>query len=1112
MSRSRFNLDFATAAAVLALIVVLPESLHWIAALLAAVGAARSSFSPRRTGIASRGYLLLLATLATIIGLGFLLHSTALLALPIDVEITPLGLNPDGALDGAVTGAANVVLLPLMTIVWLGAARKNIDRRVMGGLVFVALISGFLVVGKDQGIRTGDEDLQAARMISEASIAGWGPGGYSRNLNNFRYRNNDAVSRITSPHRRSTLLVAEIGLVGFVLLMLVYAWPLWSSVKMLSRGVEQRTFCLVGLFFATVTASLALLFGPPGIWTNEFSWLAAAAAGSAVCATTREANPRPVRTGVVIALSVVAVCYAWGAYQTSFGTRGYAAKARQGWAPTGETGLFPYLDSSGQKMRWTGRTARFEVETAGAFFVLPIQVSRLNSEPPEGLLVTIRANGALLEELHYFGATDEELTFRTPGTSSSLVIETEVNRTFEPQHMGLMNGFSQLGVALGEIRFHEKLPDTTPVGTYEWRPSGGVAGWSGAKPMRYRWTRRTAAWGIDTDAAGWCRLFLRAGHPEISQRPVHLQISNQAGLLRELEIGDHEWRQVVLSPAEIRRSKFLSTSVDRTFNPFVSGSGNDRRDLGIAAGELQCFEALPPEGVGFFDWQPISPNDPKGGMFGWAGNEAALALPRSTGEWTTFEIMCPLPDIASNPLNVTITSRDAVLRTFEVADNGWHEILLSPREIAGVDSVRISSDRTWSAIEDLGGTDRRRMSIAVSAPNTRVLTGNEEVGFHRWESASGPDGKPLRFRWTGRAGSTPIAPRPGEWAQFALMTLSPAASERPIEVTITGGGVLLRSLELRSGVWYSVDLSAQELAGLRRIDVSVDRTWTPADDGQSRDRRRLGVAMSEIEYFSRPVGETGLFAREWVPDGFGNRFEFRWTERIAAIEVTHEPGKWAHLDVMSAIPGIAESPVRVLVYGDERLLRSLEIRDNRWNTLWFAPEEIAGASLLTFVVDRTWQPSEFGPSDDSRSLGIAITDLRFREARTDSVWERFFIVDHLSKNTTVVPANVPGSFRWCGRQAVLRNAFNPGDWLMIRADHPDIEERPVRVRIIGDGELLSEEILVDHEVRRVLLRSHELSDAAEVTLEVSRTWTGSRSGLFDDDREIGIAVAIQPPD
>ena len=104
----------------------------------------------------------------------------------------------------------------------------------------------------------------------------------------------------------------------------------------------------------------------------------------------------------------------------------------------------------------------------------------------------------------------------------------------------------------------------------------------------FRWTREYGAFPVK---AGKSKLSIpiRAGHPDLGQRPVKVRIFLVKGLfrsqrfLKEIAIGDGEWRNVDLTlPEDMGEKAILLLKVSRTWNPTKETGAPDPRNLGVA--------------------------------------------------------------------------------------------------------------------------------------------------------------------------------------------------------------------------------------------------------------------------------------------------------------------------------------------------------------------------------------------------------------------------------------------------------------------------------------------------------------------------------------------------
>jgi hypothetical protein len=73
---------------------------------------------------------------------------------------------------------------------------------------------------------------------------------------------------------------------------------------------------------------------------------------------------------------------------------------------------------------------------------------------------------------------------------------------------------------------------------------------------------------------------------------------------------------------------------------------------------------------------------------------------------------------------------------------------------------------------------------------------------------------------------------------------------------------------------------------------------------------------------------------------------------------------------------------------------------------------------------------------------------------------------------------------------------------------PDIYENPVVARILGNNELIQEDIFTKSKWKKIILKRNEIKDLKLLTIQVDRTWNPSLTGISTDSRDLGIIVAI----
>ena len=191
---------------------------------------------------------------------------------------------------------------------------------------------------------------------------------------------------------------------------------------------------------------------------------------------------------------------------------------------------------------------------------------------------------------------------RTEGEKGWHEVLVEVSRTWNPKKLGVSGDVRDLGVAVSEPRFLEKLP-VDGVGFYGWEKMdvGGQRTEDGGQRFRrFRWTGKRASVPIaqssklkaQSKGGGKDRgqrtegreVFLMCGHPGIDKEPVVVKVLGDGEVLRYLEFRDYGWKRVVLGVEELAGKGMITYEVSRTWNPRWMGVSGDWRDLGVAVG------------------------------------------------------------------------------------------------------------------------------------------------------------------------------------------------------------------------------------------------------------------------------------------------------------------------------------------------------------------------------------------------------------------------------------------------------------------------------------------------------------------------------------------------
>jgi hypothetical protein len=102
-------------------------------------------------------------------------------------------------------------------------------------------------------------------------------------------------------------------------------------------------------------------------------------------------------------------------------------------------------------------------------------------------------------------------------------------------------------------------------------------------------------------------------------------------------------------------------------------------------------------------------------------------------------------------------------------------------------------------------------------------------------------------RWTGRVFSLDLPVWPDtQYRQVVLCGILPKAIEkRAIRVEV-GGQQASQRFETQGYAEYVVRLPEPIPPGIRRVQITLEETWSPAQSGQGSDPRRLGFFLDAL--------------------------------------------------------------------------------------------------------------------------------------------------------------------------------------------------------------------------------------------------------------------------
>ncbi|MHA1724548.1 MAG: O-antigen ligase family protein [Promethearchaeota archaeon] len=229
---------------------------------------------------------------------------------------------------------------------------------------------------------------------------------------------------------------------------------------------------------------------------------------------------------------------------------------------------------------------------------------------------------------------------------------------------------------------------------------------------------------------------------------------------------------------------------------------------------------------------------------------------------------------------------------------------------------------------------------------------------------------------------------------------------------------------------------------------------------------------------------------------------FRWTKKYGGLHFRiNKPV--IEFSLLASHPDIKKKPVKVKIYlikkffKHKRLLDEIILRENKWKRYkYYLPEEVGSKVILLFKISRTWNPFKILGIPDYRDLGIAISEINFRE----EIGEEGIGFYRDEKE---------GEYRRTRKKAILEYQVRSKKIIIpILASHPDINKKPVTLKIIIDNKKIKLIKIKDNNWHNYEIKIPEKYIGKKILLgfEVDRTWCPFEYKIANDKRDLGVSI------
>ena len=432
-----------------------------------------------------------------------------------------------------------------------------------------------------------DHWLQACRLTIESPIAGWGPGGFMRNLGNIYYRYKEPFSFFDNANNQYLQMSSDLGFLGAYLNLVLHLLPLLMIIGIHRNIRSKEERWAVGISFSIVSIMMILYMTGPHIMAPDVLFIMVIYLSFLIVTafkfgfSFKHFNIKRYAVPMVL----ITALFSFESYNNAFGEKGYTLRQEAGWWPLkNHYGYYPLEKVNDQMMMWTAKESSNQRVARSNLLMIKGSAHSGNIDD-SGLFFKLFINDIPVLEHHFYSPQEKAFYCYVPGIANKeIIIRTWVDKTFCPKDIGLNNDSRELGVMISPVSFLVDILPKDGIGFYNWETGGAPpsSDWPDNVPVRFRWTGLRASMDIENYTDRGFSFFLHAAHPNIQQFPVTVKITGDNKIIKEELCNNTAWKKVLITPEELKGSTSITFEVSRTWNPKLSGVSNDTRDLGIA--------------------------------------------------------------------------------------------------------------------------------------------------------------------------------------------------------------------------------------------------------------------------------------------------------------------------------------------------------------------------------------------------------------------------------------------------------------------------------------------------------------------------------------------------
>ena len=306
---------------------------------------------------------------------------------------------------------------------------------------------------------------QAFRLTILSPLAGWGPGGFYRNLDNIRFRNGENSILFDNADNYYLQMSSDLGILGASFNLFLHFMPLWMVFRIRKKIQDQEEKLAIRICFAIVSIMMVLFVVMPNtIGITPMFILVILLAFLFVTALKYGYSFEKVNIkNLGISLALLTILFILGTYDTTFGKNGYTSMRQAPWWPLRYIENCYGIEEWGEDVvRWFKKDAFLRIRL---FNPLPQKIKLIfmashpdiQSKPltvkfggKAGVKyeVVVKDNSWKMVEIPITSENVYEFTGPNKSVTKYLILSLDVSRTWIPKEWGVSQDTRELGVLI----------------------------------------------------------------------------------------------------------------------------------------------------------------------------------------------------------------------------------------------------------------------------------------------------------------------------------------------------------------------------------------------------------------------------------------------------------------------------------------------------------------------------------------------------------------------------------------------------------------------------------------------------------------------------------------